>query len=151
MKSAAIALVALALGCSPLTKSTTAGAASSGEDRWTTVSTAFRLTPKDGEEEKSIRAAIYAGARQYKMDCQEDTDQRRPVCTNLVEILRRGMPRGNMELYVEHEAGALHVFLVGDGRGPTCGAIQHLRARLTEAVAAERIRIEAKDPCKSRF
>jgi hypothetical protein len=73
------------------------------------------------------------------------------VCSNLVEILRRGVPRGNMELYLEHEAGGLHVFLVGDGRKSTCGAIRELRWRVIEEVDAERIRVEAKDPCRGRF
>jgi hypothetical protein len=142
MKRVATALVALTLGCS-----SQAAHVADDDNSWATVVTGFRLLPESGDEEKSILGAIYAGAKQFKMDCQGPPDPHEPVCTNLVEILRRGMPRGNMELYVEREGEALHVFLVGDGRGRTCGAIQLMRARLGESVAAARIKVEAKDSC----
>ena len=145
MKPVVMALVVLAFACSQV-RSVTADA--SNEDPWATITTGFRLTPEDDDEEKTILTDLYAGARQFKMDCQGEPDGHAPVCTNLVEILRRGMPRGNMELYVEREAQGLHVFLVGDGRGPTCGAIHLMRARLSASVAARRIKIEARDSCK---
>jgi hypothetical protein len=148
MKAVAVALLALAMSC---TKNAVADASAAGEDPWATVLTAFRLTPKDNEEEQSIRAAIYSRAKQFKMDCKEGTDPRLPVCSNLMEIVRRGLPRGNMELYVEREADVLHVSLVGDGHGLACDAIYRLRSRLTEDIASERIRVEAKDPCRRRF
>ena len=144
MRPVAILLMASILACSsPLRRTAT-----DNDSPWITVTTGFRLLPEDDAEEKTILSAIYAGAKQFRMDCQGEPDARTPVCSNLVEILRRGMPRGNMELYVEREGDQLHVFLVGDGRGRTCGAIQLVRARLTESVAANRIKIEATDSCK---
>jgi hypothetical protein len=142
MKRFAVALLVLALSCS-----SPPARVAEDDNPWATVTTGFRLLPEDDAEEQSILSAIYAGARQFKMECQGAPDAHSPVCTNLAEILRRGIPRGNMELYVEREGDSLHVFLVGDGRGRTCGAIQLMRARLVESVAAGRIKIEAKDSC----